>query len=286
MNAVTRYLAVSCQVPGVTDERLACLLEEFSVLGSVLEGTTDGQSVTIYVAPEHEAELERLRRALAELGAVQVSADTVESADWISAYTRLARPFPVGQRWWIDPHPGGSGDPPDGRIRLAVEPSEAFGSGSHESTQLVLLALQDVPAARRSVLDVGTGSGILALASLALGAREVVGLDLDAESVWTARRVSGRQGREDRPLLIVATMAAIGDCKFDIVLCNMMSSEFIPLFQDLGRVLGSHGRLILSGALFSERTVVVDEITRVGLRVVREQRLGEWVGWTVVHDSG
>jgi ribosomal protein L11 methyltransferase len=281
---MSRYLAVSCDLPGVTDERLACLLEGFHILGSSIESGANGQSATIYLAPDHEDEVGRLGRSLAELGAVRVAVATTESRDWIAAYRRHARPFAVGHRWWVDPHPEGSGAPPDGRIRLAVEPSAAFGSGSHESTQLVLLALQDVPVTGSSVLDVGTGSGILAVAAHASGAREVVGLDIDADAVWTARRVSRQQGRADRPLLVVATVSAVGNRRFDVVVCNMMSSEFIPLLPDLARVLDPAGRAILSGALFSERAVILDEIERVGLRVLREQRLGEWVGWTVGRD--
>jgi ribosomal protein L11 methyltransferase len=279
-----RYLAVSCDLPGITDERLACLLEAFPVLGSSIDSGANGQVATIYLAPEYDDELDRLGRSLAELGAVRMSVATVESHDWIAAYRQQAQPFAVGHRWWIDPHPEGSGDPPDGCIRLVVEPSAAFGSGSHESTQLVLLALQDLPVTGRSVLDVGTGSGILAVAAEALGANVVVGLDVDAGAVWTARRVSRQQGRDGRPLLIVATVSALGESRFDVVACNMMSSEFMPLLPDLARVLVPDGRLILSGALFSERAVVVGEVERAGLRVLREERLGEWVGWTVGHD--
>jgi ribosomal protein L11 methyltransferase len=281
---MTRYLAVSCDLPGVSDERLACLLEGFRVLGSSIDKGATGQSATIYLTPENEHELDRLGHSLSELGALRVAVATVEPHDWIAAYRRLVKPFAVGDRWWIDPHPEDSGDPPDGRIRLAVEPSAAFGSGSHESTQLVLLALQELPVTESSVLDVGTGSGILAVAAHALGAREVVGLDFDADSVWTARRVSRQQCRADRPHLVVATVSSIGDSRFDVVVCNMMSSEFIPLLPDLARVLAPGGRMILSGALFSERTVVLGEIERVGLREYLEQRLGEWVGWTVGHD--
>lgn len=279
-----RYLALSCDLPGVSDERLACLLEEFPVVGSSIDDGADGPIATIYLAAEDEHELDRLGRSLAELGAARMSVSTVKAYDWIAAYRRTARPFAVGDRWWVDPNPERPGNPPDGRIRLAMEPSAAFGSGSHESTQLVLLALQDLPVAGRSVLDVGTGSGILAVAAKALGAGVVVGFDLDAESVWTARRVCRQQGWDVRPLLVVATVSALGDSRFDVVVCNMMSSEFIPLLPDLSRMLGPAGQLILSGALFSERATVLDEIESVGLRVFRQRRLGEWVGWTVGRD--
>ena len=279
-----RYIAVSCDLPGVSDERLASELEGFPILGSSIEDGAAGPIATIYLAPEHDREVDRLCRTLADLGADGISVETVEEYDWITAYRRGATPFAVGDRWWIDPHPEGSGSPPEGRIRLAVEPSSAFGSGSHESTQLVLLALQHRDLAGCSVLDLGTGSGILAAASLALGAQMVVGVDVDAEAVWTARRVCRRQGRADRPLLIVATVSALGESRFDLVLCNMMSSELVPLAPDLARVLAPRGRLILSGVLCAERDVVLQEFERVGLRAVREQRLGEWVGWTLGRD--
>lgn len=280
---MARYLAVSCDLPGVSDERLACLLEGFSVLGASLEGGEGIPFATIFLAPDAGHELALLESSLVGLGAERLSVATVESRDWIAAYRRQARPFAVGERWWIDPGPHGETVPPEGRIRLSIEPSTAFGSGTHESTQLALLALQDLMVAGRSVLDVGTGSGILAVAAEALGASPVLGLDLDPGAVWTAWRALRQQDWAARPLLIVATMAAVGDRRFDVVLCNMMSSEVIPLLPDLARVLAPRGKLILSGSLVAERAMVRGEIERVGLGVIRESRLGEWSGWTVGH---
>jgi ribosomal protein L11 methyltransferase len=284
MKQMDRYLAVSCDLPHASDERLASVLDLFPVLGSSIDDGVNGQIATIYLELEMERELDRLGRALTEIGAVRISVTNAEAHDWIAAYRRQAQPFTVGERWWIDPDPACSAEPPEGRIRLAIEPSAAFGSGSHESTQLALLALQEVSMTGCSVLDVGTGSGILAVAAEALGAGAVFGLDLDAEAVWTARRVARQQGKAARPRLIVATVAALGDTRFDVVACNMMSSEFIPLLPDLARVLAPGGRMILSGALVSERTLVLGEVERVGLRVLQEQRLGEWIGWSIGHE--
>jgi len=279
-----RYLAVSCDLPEKSDDRLASVLDLFPVLGSTIDDGVDGQTATIYLKPEMERALDRLRRALTEIGADRISVTTVEAFDWVAAYRRQARPFAIGERWWIDPDPERPAVVPAGRIRLAIEPAGAFGSGTHESTQLALLALQDVPVTGCSVLDVGTGSGILAVAADALGAAVVVGLDLDPKAVWTARRVVRQQDWDSRPVLVVATVAALGDSRFDVVVCNMMSSEFIPLLPDLARVLAPGGGLIMAGALVSERPLVLGEVERVGLRVMREQRLGEWIGWTVGHD--
>ena len=279
-----RYLAVMCDLPRESDERLASVLDVFPVLGSSIEEGADRQVVTVYLEPDLDGELDRLCRALTGIGAARISVTTVEAHDWIAAYRRQARPFAVGERWWIDPDPDSAQAPPEGRTPLVIEPSAAFGSGTHESTQLALLALEQVPAAGRSVLDVGTGSGILAVAAQALGAGHVVALDIDAASVWTALRVVRRQPPGSRPMLVVGTASTLGADRFDVVLCNMMSSEFLPLLPDLARLVAPDGRLILSGALASERPDVLGEIARVGLRVAREQRLGEWVGWVIGHE--
>src|SRR5262249_18536591 len=130
------------------------------------------------------------RRAGAALSASRIpstiDADVVEE-DPLAVFRAASRPFPVGKRFWLDPGEPPHAAAPPGRIALLLPASTAFGTGGHESTRLALESLEEQPIAGAEVLDVGTGSGVLALAAAALGSRRAVGLDTDAEAVFVAR---------------------------------------------------------------------------------------------------
>ncbi len=170
----------------------------------------------------------------------------IPEGDPLEAFRAASRAFIVGRRLWIDPGDPADVEPPNGRIALRLPASRAFGTGAHESTRLALLALEEEELAGRSVLDVGTGSGVLALAAAAFGARSAIGLDTDAEAVFVARENVRRHAFGSRVHLYAGPLAAATGA-FDLVLANMLAEEILP---EAGRILaraGRTGRVILSG---------------------------------------
>jgi ribosomal protein L11 methyltransferase len=163
-------------------------------------------------------------------------------------------------------------------VHLIVEPRQAFGSGSHESTQLVLLLLEDLPVAGQRVLDVGTGSGILALAARALGASWVVAFDIDVDAVCIAHQtVAAQPQRLPVSLFAGSTSAVRRRGVFDLVLANLIPLEAGPLLADLKELLAPGGFLVLSGLMADQRTAVEAELTGCGLAVRKTRELQEWV---------
>lgn len=173
--------------------------------------------------------------------------DLVEE-DPFEAYRAASRPFPVGLRFWIDP---GSAEPapaapPPGRILLRLPASRAFGTGGHESTRLALLALEEEKLEGRSVLDVGTGSGVLALAAAALGARYALGFDSDPEAVFVARENLRLHPFGHRVALAVCSAEAIAGA-FPLVVANLLPEELLPMKASILARIEPRGRLIVSG---------------------------------------
>jgi ribosomal protein L11 methyltransferase len=199
-------------------------------------------------------------------------------ADPLEAWRAASRPFAVGRRLWIEPGDldGGGGRPPDGRIRLRLPASRAFGTGSHASTRLALLALEEEDPEGATVLDVGTGSGILALAAAALGARRAVGLDLDAEAVFVARENAGRHEFGVRVSLYAGPLGAVGGA-FDLVVANMIAEEILP---EAGAILAHaspRGRVVLSGVTRSREARVLGRMRRGRWKLAARRVEGEWV---------
>jgi len=265
-----------------SEEDLASALSEFPVLGCAIANDVAGRPVaSIYLDPGCGAEAEKLRMLLVKIAAEPVTIQIEEQKDWIEAYRMHARPFPVGGRWWVDPGEGDESPPPEGRTHLVIEMTNAFGSGTHESTQLVLTALEELPVRNATVLDLGTGTGILALAADALGAVSVVGLDIDPEAIWAARRTLRLQRWAANPVYVIGTISAIANASFSLVLCNMLLGEMRDLLGSICGLLKPAGRAVLSGLLTSEREELGLALADTGLRTFDEIELSGWIAQVV-----
>lgn len=186
----------------------------------------------------------------------------IPEGDPLEAYRARSRAFAVGRRFWIDPGDAAHAEAPDGRIALSLPASRAFGTGSHASTRLALLALEDEALEGCSILDVGTGSGVLALAAAALGARFAVGLDSDSQAVFVAQENLRRHSFGGRVHLYAGPLSA-STGEFDLVVANMLAEEFLPEARHMLARTGRRGRVLLSG-ITREREPDVLERLRTG----------------------
>jgi ribosomal protein L11 methyltransferase len=190
--------------------------------------------------------------ARAARGALEASrvrhelATDLPEEDPLEAYRAASRPFSVGSRFWIDPGPPSASAPPAGRIALRLPASRAFGTGGHESTRLALLALEEERLAGLEVLDVGTGSAILALAAVALGARRAFGFDSDPEAIFVARDNLLLHPFGGRVSLAACTATAISG-SFPIVVANLLPEELLPMRAAIFARVGPKGHLLVSG---------------------------------------
>ena len=149
----------------------------------------------------------------------------IEEEDWLAAYRRTARPFDVGRRFLIDPREPGAAQAQTDRFVLRVPARRAFGTGSHESTQLILEWLESLDMAGTTVLDLGTGTGILAMAALRLGAVSVVGLDVDPQAVVLARE-NAVLNMTSIPLA-AGGLGCLGEARFQLALVNIIPANWI-----------------------------------------------------------
>jgi ribosomal protein L11 methyltransferase len=204
----------------------------------------------------------------------------IPQPDWIAEAARGLEPFDVGRRLWVDPSVGGwPGEPPVGRFPLRIPPERAFGTGTHESTRLLLEALDECPPTGLSCLDVGTGSAILALACAGLGARFAAGFDVDAEAVFCARRnrLSAPPPAQQLRLFAGTLEGVRPEGRFDVVLANITPDVLVPMMPSLAGHLRRPGRLLLAGILREAAGPVEEAVTRQGLGLRPRRERGEWV---------
>ncbi len=199
----------------------------------------------------------------------------IPEGDPFEAVRAASRPFEVGRRFWIEPGEPGAGTAPAGRIRLRIPASRAFGTGGHESTRLALRALEETALPDAAVLDAGTGSGILALAACALGARRAVGFDTDPEAVFVARENVRRHPFGDRVALCAGGIEAIGG-RFALVAANLLPEEALPILAALAGRLAARGRLILSGIPGEREAELAEKARGRRLRLAARYRENGW----------
>jgi ribosomal protein L11 methyltransferase len=166
-----------------------------------------------------------------------------------------------------------------GAHTLTLVDGAAFGTGLHPTTALCLDALTDAMAARpASLLDVGTGSGVLALAGLLLGVPRAVGIDIDEAALGVALENARRNGLDDRLQLAAGGPGAI-DGTWPLVVANVLAAPLIEMAPMLARRVGHHGHLILSGIPASVEPDVAQAYTRLGMQLGSSASRG---GWTAV----
>ena len=183
-------------------------------------------------------------------------------------------PFNIGSKFRISPpdHPSSN----DNRIDLIMRRG-AFGSGEHETTEscLELLGnLQDVSGAR--VLDLGSGTGILAIAALQLGAKHAVCVDIEPTAVETAEINCRLNGLEDRVTHVIGVLDAVTESDFDIVLANIYGDILLGLAESLNSKLKSGGTLLLSGILWEYNFDVRQAYEKEGCEVIHNRMLEEF----------
>lgn len=280
MSEEVRYPYLHVSVPADDAELRTYELFELGATGveqrdedTLSKGAAD--AVTLIASFEDE---DAARAAQAELEGVPSEIVFVLGDAWRDEWKRFFKPARIGERFVVRPswEPFEAG--PEDRV-IVIDPGRAFGTGLHETTRLVLRELERrVPEGAR-LLDVGTGSGILSIAALMLGASSALGIDVDEDAVAIAVENAGLNGQGERFSGSAAPVETLTE-RFPLVLANIEARVLIPLAEGIAARVETGGTLILSGLLAGQEDEV--EAHYVGFRREALTRDGEWVALTLV----
>lgn len=233
----------------------------------------------IYVSPEdnpHEATAFLAERLSAEGIAHRLEETTVAESDWADNWKQYFKPLEIGRRLAVCPS-WETYENADGRCVLTIDPGAAFGTGTHDTTRLCLTVLDRVCQPGDTLLDVGCGSGILALSALRLGCERACGVDIDALAVKVARENAALNGLSDRAEFLCGDLVEAVCGQYDIVCANIVADVIIKLCDSVLPFLKEDGIAVFSGIIDVREAEVVAKLSAIGLRVKERMTSGGWV---------
>lgn len=222
-----------------------------------------------------------------EIGEGSIAVDETEDIDWINNWKQYFHQFYIDDLLvipsWEEVKPEDQG-----KMILHIDPGTAFGTGMHETTQLCIRQLKKFITPETELLDVGTGSGILAILSLMYGAKHAVGTDLDPCAVDAVADNMANNGiaPEQFEMMIgniindKAVQDQVGYEKYDIVVANILADVLVPLTPVIVNQLKEGGIYITSGIIDDKETVVTEAVKAAGLELLEVTYQGEWVSVT------
>ena len=251
-----------------------------------------GASRVKFYVPDSEEGQRQLRQYLAGLEEYEPQTVSLREEDWATSWQKYYQPIPVGKRVYIVPD-WMRGEPvPDGRVPLYLNPGLTFGTGAHPTTQLCLELLEEVLKPGDKALDLGCGSGILAIAALSLGASRAIGVDIDPKAADVAFENAALNGVGPDRLSVYA-----GDVLSDkrlasklepgqnrVVLANIVADVIIPLSAKAGEFMTEDGAFLTSGVIEGRQEEVKAALEQNGFAVTRHLERGGWHAFQAVRD--
>ena len=251
---------------------------------SILNADREVVRVSLFV-PEERNVVEYhqfLNTRLPALGIeAEISLDGINEDDWAESWKQYYKPVPLGKVTIVPAWE--SYEAKDGEVIIRMDPGMAFGTGTHETTRLVIRLMQDLPLEGRRVLDVGTGSGILSICASKLGAKSCNAYDIDPMAVKVARENCLADGCDNITVGVSDLLRGVdlSGGRYDFCVANIVADIIIRMLPDVRDYVSEGAPLILSGIIGERADEVREAVIKTGFTVEKEIKENDWVGMLV-----
>lgn len=231
---------------------------------------------------DNEENFDRIKNLIENLNRLSSEIKTeyksdCEEYDWTVEWKKFFKPLEVGEKFVIVPS-WEEYTADEDKIILEIDPGMAFGTGSHETTAICLELLEGIDLNDKEIVDVGTGSGILAIACAKLGSKRVLALDIDSLSIKTARENVEINNCSDKVEVMESDLLNTSKDKFDLIIANILPDVIINLIPDAYEKLNNNGMILVSGIILEKKDLIITELKKHGFSIVEDLDMGEWTG--------
>ena len=203
----------------------------------------------------------------------------IQNQNWNRQWEESIQPVDVSEKIVITP--SWHAVPENGkRVVLVIDPKMSFGTGYHESTRLMLRMIERYITPNSFVLDVGTGTGILAIAAVKFGSRFAIAIDIDEWSQVNAKENAVRNGCEQRIDIRLGSLDVVDESGFDFILANITRVTITELLPPMAGKLGNNGMFLLSGLLADDKEVIESALKQNACTILSIAEENEWIGIT------
>jgi ribosomal protein L11 methyltransferase len=226
--------------------------------------------------------LEQLKHFLPDSISIQEEVFDDENVDWNEEWKKNYKPVEITSDIVIYPSWFDIREKDQNKITVKIDPQMGFGTGTHETTQLMVILLEKYLTPNMKILDMGTGSGILAIVAEKLfPSSDITGIEIDEDALENAR-LNGKLNECEKIQWIHGGKEQIPDTFFDLILANINRSVLLTMMDDFATHVKENGKIILSGILAEEKQIIMDACEQRNLNLLEEQQKNEWVAqvWT------
>lgn len=218
-----------------------------------------------------------------DIGSWNIHVNKQEIVDWSKKWKEHWKPSKISERIVICPT-WEQYEAKDDEIIVNIDPGNAFGTGTHATTQLCVKACEKYMKKSSTIADVGCGTGILAICAMKLGAKEADAVDNDPIAVETAM-INAKVNNELTIDFKTATSDALSSNKYDFVFANILHNVLAEIMSDLKRIMKIGAKIVLSGILEEKQQVVIDAFEKNNMKLIEKMQQKEWVAFVVERED-
>ncbi|MDI6803709.1 MAG: 50S ribosomal protein L11 methyltransferase [Bacteroidota bacterium] len=225
-----------------------------------------------------KTEIKNLIRTLSSNSDIKIK--EIQEENWNDVWEKSIQPIEVGNKITIKPS-WANYENTSGRIVIQIDPKMSFGTGYHETTRLTLRLLEKYIKKNDVVLDVGTGTGILAIAAIKLGGSRALGIDNDEWSIDNAKENVAANNLADKIEISDSALASLPETKYDLITANIMFNTILEMLPDIVKRIKSERVILFSGLLLIDDKPFLSGIEKFNLKIIEKLTEGEWLAFAL-----
>lgn len=273
-----RYKEILIKTTPESNDIISGLLWQLDISGI----TENDNSLTVFIESSKKSGKEEIETILIEavkneiINSYELFEEEFEDKNWNEEYEKKVRVIEVTDKIVIKPS-FKEYKKKDGQIIIAIDPKMSFGTGEHETTKLVLQFLEKYICKNDVVMDIGSGTGVLAIASVYLGAQKAIGIDNDEWCLLNGIENVKMNNLEDNVEIRLEEISQTTENDFDLIVANINKHILLEIAGNIRLKIKKTGKLILSGLLISDKKEILDLYTHLGFKLIDQSEMGEWI---------